>query len=469
MHLATTEAIRRAAHGQALALAVSYSLRYDKHSSQLTPTQNLGLWKSIVLPHFLQNLRYIHSESDIKKMQTSLNLSLARVLHVYGDHTALLADTGIPPLQLTRYVHLAQLHFRLTTTRPDTLPALLFQKLNTPLSLLSLHPTTLDYHIRYASHAFNIDLSTDPFPHMASQPPKNRERAFRNMMRKIISDLWKGQLYNAANITKKYVITPGGHLIGRQTTYTYIAKEDLQRLDLFKPAQYLRTTHNQLPLLRLRTQATSYIPSHSHLTNNHTYIPYHERYCPFCLPRQIIANETHVLLHCPHFSPHAQPAIQTLTAQLRRFDLWTWTTYTDIQKVGMLLGSIPPRLDRQHEKAWVLATAPMSTQLIYSIQSHSQPPQPCTIPPPSLPAPTSPFAPPDDAHCQVCQSPFDEYQMLLCDTCNAGWHMDCLLPPLTTIPPGTWQCPLCTPPHPLSQAATRHLRLPSPILDPDSD
>jgi len=110
---------------QAPALAVSYSLRYDKNSSQLTPTPNLGLWKTIVLPHFFQNLRYIQSETDIKKMQTSLNLSLARVLHVYGDHTELLADTGIPPLQLTKYVCLAQLHFRLTITRPDTLPALL--------------------------------------------------------------------------------------------------------------------------------------------------------------------------------------------------------------------------------------------------------------------------------------------------------------------------------------------------------
>jgi len=53
MHLATVEAIRRASQGQALALAVSYSLRYDKNSSQHTPTQNLGLRKSIVLPHFL--------------------------------------------------------------------------------------------------------------------------------------------------------------------------------------------------------------------------------------------------------------------------------------------------------------------------------------------------------------------------------------------------------------------------------
>ena len=51
MHLATTEAIRRAAHGQSVTQAVSSSLRYDKNRSQLNPTQNLGLWKS----NFLQN------------------------------------------------------------------------------------------------------------------------------------------------------------------------------------------------------------------------------------------------------------------------------------------------------------------------------------------------------------------------------------------------------------------------------
>ena len=64
-HLATVEAIRRASQGQALALVVSYLLRYDKNSSQLTPTQNLSLWKSIVLPHFLQNLRYILSRNRV--------------------------------------------------------------------------------------------------------------------------------------------------------------------------------------------------------------------------------------------------------------------------------------------------------------------------------------------------------------------------------------------------------------------
>ena len=111
MHLAALNAITKATKGHALTQSVSYSMRYDRKQSQLSPIQSLGLWKSVVLPHFLQNLRYIHRESDLAKMQTSLNKSLARTLHVYGHHTALLADAGIPPLYLTRMVHLAQLHF----------------------------------------------------------------------------------------------------------------------------------------------------------------------------------------------------------------------------------------------------------------------------------------------------------------------------------------------------------------------
>jgi len=210
-------------------------------------------------------------------VQTSLNLSLARVLHVYGDHTGLLADTGTPPFQSTKYVHLTQIHFRLTITRPDTLPAPVFNKLNSSLPLSNLHTSTLDCHIRYAIHAFKINQQTDPLPDMTSRPPKNRERAFRNMIRNFFSDLWKGQLYNAACTHAGQppcwmyeAFLPGG-CPGRKSSYIQIAHDDLQRLDLFKPAQFLRIPHNQLPPLRLRTQATSYISTHLHLSNTHTY------------------------------------------------------------------------------------------------------------------------------------------------------------------------------------------------------
>jgi len=77
-------------------------------------------------------------------------------------------------------------------------------------------------------------------------------------------------------------------------------------------------------------------------------------------------------------------------------------------------------------------TTPTFTQLIYSIQSHSQLAQPLVSPSLSPPATTAHTLSQDDSHCRVCQSPFNGDKKLLCDTCNAGWHMDCLiLPPPT--------------------------------------
>lgn len=35
------------------------------------------------------------------------------------------------------------------------------------------------------------------------------------------------------------------------------------------------------------------------------------------------------------------------------------------------------------------------------------------------------------------------YDILLCDTCEAEFHMACLVPPLLEVPEGTWECPKC--------------------------
>jgi len=79
---------------------------------------------------------------------------------------------------------------------------------------------------------------------MASQPPKNCEREiwWLRVGEKINSDLWKGQLYNAARTCAG--IAGPGQSPGRKSSYIQIANNDLQRLDLFKPAQFLRIPHN---------------------------------------------------------------------------------------------------------------------------------------------------------------------------------------------------------------------------------
>ena len=45
-----------------------------------------------------------------------------------------------------------------------------------------------------------------------------------------------------------------------------------------------------------------------------------------------------------------------------------------------------------------------------------------------------------DVSCEICRSPEEDEQIVLCDHCNRGYHLACLSPPLTTVPEGSWFC-----------------------------
>ncbi|KAK3277117.1 hypothetical protein CYMTET_14855 [Cymbomonas tetramitiformis] len=46
--------------------------------------------------------------------------------------------------------------------------------------------------------------------------------------------------------------------------------------------------------------------------------------------------------------------------------------------------------------------------------------------------------------CEVCRKTDGEAEMLLCDTCNRGYHLWCLTPALDGVPEGEWLCPMCS-------------------------
>ncbi|KAM4721616.1 PHD finger protein 21A isoform 2-T2 [Rhinophrynus dorsalis] len=68
----------------------------------------------------------------------------------------------------------------------------------------------------------------------------------------------------------------------------------------------------------------------------------------------------------------------------------------------------------------------------------------CSFPASVLPVPLpSPYTAEADIHedfCSVCRK---SGQLLMCDTCSRVYHLDCLEPPLKTIPKGMWICPKC--------------------------
>jgi hypothetical protein len=52
---------------------------------------------------------------------------------------------------------------------------------------------------------------------------------------------------------------------------------------------------------------------------------------------------------------------------------------------------------------------------------------------------------PPDVACEVCSSVLSTTQnpVLLCDYCDAGWHIKCLPTTLHAVPAGNWMCPTC--------------------------
>ena len=55
------------------------------------------------------------------------------------------------------------------------------------------------------------------------------------------------------------------------------------------------------------------------------------------------------------------------------------------------------------------------------------------------------FRPDVDHPCAVCRLPDRWQQMVICETCRKGFHIDCLSPPLASVPAGQWACEECTP------------------------
>ncbi|KAJ1178770.1 hypothetical protein NDU88_004012 [Pleurodeles waltl] len=49
----------------------------------------------------------------------------------------------------------------------------------------------------------------------------------------------------------------------------------------------------------------------------------------------------------------------------------------------------------------------------------------------------------DSTNCEVCGRCDREDRLLLCDGCDAGYHMECLNPPLGSVPVDEWFCPEC--------------------------
>ena len=67
--------------------------------------------------------------------------------------------------------------------------------------------------------------------------------------------------------------------------------------------------------------------------------------------------------------------------------------------------------------------------------------------------------------CMICDQGAATDDLLFCDACDKGFHMECLDPPLSKLPDGRWICPFCVPPPNRKRGGGHSSRIPTDVYE----
>jgi hypothetical protein len=169
-----------------------------------------------------------------------------------------------------------------------------------------------------------------------------------------------------------------GGPLSRMSAFVSIAVYDLERRDLFKPADYIvsPTKVSIRALLRQRTQNSKFIPTHVHLqpdaSGSLVCHQYQTRTCNLCQPPGATGSERHYLTSCPHIQGAREQAIRSVAHILPYMNLPKWQSITNDDRIRFLSAScLPTRLQQSRIKRslWMAKIVNIAALLATSVHS----------------------------------------------------------------------------------------------------
>jgi hypothetical protein len=126
-----------------------------------------------VLPFATQHLRYLTTQTQVQKVQSTLFRSLQRTLRCYTVHDIIMQAFGISPLKLQQAPQHVSVHFRYSVTHTHLPAAHLYHLRRARMCDLSHPQNSIESRIKEAS-ATNSDsqiltLDPPPFPPQCSE------------------------------------------------------------------------------------------------------------------------------------------------------------------------------------------------------------------------------------------------------------------------------------------------------------
>jgi len=235
--------------------AIVHSLKHDTPASlrgiRASPLILYRIWKSCVLPHATQNLRYLPHTTQVQQVQSALISSLQRTLHCFTPAQITMLEMGL----LRQPEQLISLHFRYTVTHTHLISAHLYT-LRCQRKTSHAHPRhSHENRIETTYHRLGLSTSYPGPPTMpmsvALAQPGNRGKSYTTYLKPLVTAEWIRQL-TVAHPPQSPNATPTG-----LTQAHFMIHGPSLCTNLYKIPPYLNicTQRNPMSLTRFRSQS----------------------------------------------------------------------------------------------------------------------------------------------------------------------------------------------------------------------
>ena len=121
------------------------------------------------------------------------------------------------------------------------------------------------------------------------------------------------------------------------------------------------------------TAAPMFLQDRLHFSGRKVRQEYQHQHCEYCHQQGVLGDETYIFLRCQATTSLIGKTVVQINKKLLLFDVLPWSSFTDTQRVSILLGNPPPPSSRNTRRGGCRSVSPCFTHTLQSFGPSSSP------------------------------------------------------------------------------------------------